>query len=184
MKCSETSSVEELQAVTQFQRLREILMSPQYADHRKRPLAYWALPTDRRLPLAFLGRTLDDLLSTPFAELTATPGVGQKKIRSFVKLLSRAAQTDPAELPVDLIPAPSDGEPPASTTGESNGFDPSAVSAQIAERLRAEMQSGDEKPVVLNGRGYNYRTVRDPLHEIKTVETEAKKQREQAPASR
>jgi len=63
-------------------------------------------------------------------------------------------------------------------------LDPSAVSAQIAERLRVEMQSSDEKPVVLNGRGYNYRTVRDPQHEIKIVETEAKSQREQAPASR
>ena len=62
-------------------------------------------------------------------------------------------------------------------------LDPSAVSAQIAERLRVEMQSSDEKPVVLNGRGYNYRIVRDPLHEIKILETEAKKQREQAPAS-
>ena len=40
--------------------------------------------------------------------------------------------------------------------------DRSAVSAQIAERIRAEMQSSGEKPIVLNGRGYNYRTVAGP----------------------
>jgi len=128
MKRSKAPSVEELQVVGRFESFRKILLSDTYANHLPRPLAYWALPTDRRLPLAFLGRTLDDLLSTPFAELAGTPGVGQKKIRSFVNLLSRAAKTDPAELPVDLVPAPFDGEPPASSTGESNGFDPSTVS--------------------------------------------------------
>jgi hypothetical protein len=62
--------------------------------------------------------------------------------------------------------------------------DRSAVAARIAERLRAEMQSSDEKPIVLNGRGYNYRTARDPLREIETVETEAKRRPEQPPARR
>jgi hypothetical protein len=60
----------------------------------------------------------------------------------------------------------------------------SALSAQIAERLRAEMLSGDEKPVVLNSRGYNYRTPRDPLRDLEIVESEARRQRQQAPASR
>lgn len=128
MKRSKAPSVEELQVVSRFESFRKILLSDAYAGHLPRPLAYWALPSDRRLPLAFLGRTLEDLLNTPFAELSATPGVGQKKIRSFVKLLSRAAQTDPAELPTGLVPVPFDEGPPASTTGESNGFDPSTVS--------------------------------------------------------
>ena len=60
----------------------------------------------------------------------------------------------------------------------------SGVSAKIAERLRAEMQSGDEKPVVLNGRGYNYTISRDPQRELRIVESEAKSQQEQAPAGR
>ena len=98
--------MEELQVISQFEGLRKILLSDQYADHRTRPLAYWALPTDRRLPLAFLGRTLDDLLNVPFSELSSTPGVGQKKMCSFVKLLARAANTDPADLPADLINLP------------------------------------------------------------------------------
>jgi hypothetical protein len=62
--------------------------------------------------------------------------------------------------------------------------DRSVLSARIAERLRAEMQSGGEKPVALNGRGYNYRTARDPLRELAIVEAEAKRQGEEAAASR
>ena len=84
MKLSKTASVEELQVISRFESLRKILLSEQYADHRKKPLAYWALPTDRRLPLAFLGRTLEDLLRAPFSELSNTPGIGQKKMCSFV----------------------------------------------------------------------------------------------------
>jgi hypothetical protein len=68
--------------------------------------------------------------------------------------------------------------------GAEPRIDRSALAAQIAERLRAEMQKSDEKPVVLNSRGYNYRTARDPLAELKTVETESRSQREQAPPGR
>ena len=106
MKFTKSASVEELQVISRFESLRKILLSEQYADHLKKPLAYWALPTDRRLPLAFLGRTLEDLLQTPFTELSNTPGIGQKKICSFVKLLARAANTDPSELPTDNVPLP------------------------------------------------------------------------------
>jgi len=60
----------------------------------------------------------------------------------------------------------------------------SGISAKIAERLQAEMQSSDEKPVVLNGRGYNYRVFRDPQRELEMVESEAARQREQAPTGR
>ena len=104
MKFTKSASVEELQVISRFESLRKILLSEQYADHLKKPLAYWALPTDRRLPLAFLGRTLEDLLQTPFSELSNTPGIGQKKICSFVKLLARAANTDPSELPTEASP--------------------------------------------------------------------------------
>jgi hypothetical protein len=62
--------------------------------------------------------------------------------------------------------------------------DRSLLAAQIAERLQAEMQKSDDKPVVLNSRGYNYRTARDPLAELRAVETEARSQREQAPPGR
>ena len=49
------------------------------------------------------GARCGDLLNTPFAELSATPGIGRKKIASFVQLLARAANTDPAELPADIL---------------------------------------------------------------------------------
>jgi len=140
MKLSKTSSVEQLQVISRFETLRNILLAEQYADHLQKPLAYWALPSDRRLPLAFLGRTLKDLLNTPFAELSRTPGIGQKKIASFVKLLARAANTDPAELPVDLIDPPSNGEEAsAEASSNGNGFDPGNVSEVLFSRWRASV---------------------------------------------
>ena len=137
MKLAKTSSVEELKVVGRFSSLCKILLSDQYARHLDKPLAYWALPTDRRLPLAFLARTLDDLLNTPFADLSATPGIGQKKIRSFVTLLSRVAKTDPSELPVEVAHTGGNGTTPSAKTPTSNGFDPSAVSEVVWSQGRA-----------------------------------------------
>jgi hypothetical protein len=149
MKFTKSASVEELQVVSRFESLRKILLSEQYTDHLKKPLAYWALPTDRRLPLAFLGRTLEDLLRTPFSELTNTPGIGQKKICSFVKLLARAANTDPAELPLDDVAIPAGT---ADTTNghhaATNGFDPTTVSEVVWSQWRASIAKhglGEEK---------------------------------------
>jgi len=88
-------------------------MSDEYVDHR-RNLAYWALPTDRRLPLAFLGRTLEELLRAPFRNCP-TRRCRAKKMCSFVKLLGRAANTDPSELPADATIYPS--KPVATETG-------------------------------------------------------------------
>lgn len=135
MNLGKVSSVEELQVVTRFESLRKILLSEPYANHLDKPLAYWALPTDRRLPLAFLGRPLGELLRTPFAELCRTPGIGQKKIRSFVKLLSRVANTDPAELPSDFAMPSGNGKNGAG--GSTNGFDPATVSEVVWAQWRA-----------------------------------------------
>ena len=149
MKFTKSASVEELQVVGRFESLRKILLSDQYIDHLKKPLAYWALPTDRRLPLAFLGRTLEDLLRQPFTVLTNTPGIGQKKICSFVKLLARAANTDPAELPLDDVTLPSG--PAESHDGQEDsvdGFDPTSVSEVVWGQWRASVNKhglGEEK---------------------------------------
>jgi hypothetical protein len=140
MKFNKTASVEELQVISRFEGLRNILLSDQYADHRKKPLAYWALPTDRRLPLAFLGRTLDDLLTVPFSELSNTAGVGQKKMCSFVKLLARAANTDPSQLPADAInlsQKEAEGGNQAAVGG--NGFNPAEVSEIVWSQWRASV---------------------------------------------
>ena len=137
-------SVEELQAIGRFESLRKILLSETYAQHLDKPLAYWARPTDRRLPLAFLNRALKDLLNTPFDELAQTSGIGQKKMISFVKLLARVADTDPADLPIDiddfhLQAKKTLSSDTYSTNCSNNGFDPATVSELQWEQWRASI---------------------------------------------
>ncbi len=141
MKPSETSSAQRLRLLSRFESLRKILTSEDHAEYLEKPLAYWALPTDRRLPLAFLGRTLEDLLSRPFAELSATPGIGQKKICSFVELLARAAGTDPSQLSLEVASVPEDCQTASAdgTSAGGNGFDPASVSEVVWSRCRASV---------------------------------------------
>ncbi len=144
MVFSKATSVEELQVIGRLESLRKILLSDDYSDHLERPLSYWALPTDRRLPLAFLGRTLRDLLNTPLVELSATPGIGQKKMNSFVGLLARVADTDPSDLPVNLAAAKASEKAAA---GEplpvGDGFDPAAVSEVVWSKWQASVMKHD-----------------------------------------
>jgi hypothetical protein len=137
MKFCKSSSVEEFQVISRFESLRDVLLAERYAEHRTRPLAYWALPTDRRLPLAFLGRLLGDLLATPFEELSATPGIGQKKIGSFLKLLERVVETDPEELKAEKQVLAGHGGPPRSDPRED--FDPAGVSEVVWAQWRASV---------------------------------------------
>jgi hypothetical protein len=139
VKTIKTASVEQLQLISRFETLRRMLLGEPYARHLERPLAYWALPTDRRLPLAFLGRTLQDLLDAAYSELSATPGIGQKKMRSFVKLLARVANTDPTALPSDLASVPENGKPASLPAPEANGFDPASVSEIVWAQWRASV---------------------------------------------
>lgn len=55
---------------------------------------------------------------------------------------------------------------------------------QIAARIRTEMMSSGERPIVLNGRGYNYRVARDPQRELELLRAEALRQQEQAASGR
>ncbi len=133
MKMNKVTSVEDYKIVSSFQSLRKTLMDDKFADRLEKPLAYWALPNDRRLPLAFLGRTIKDLLATPFEELSATPGIGQKKISSLVKLLSRAIKDHPPAVPFGLSEL---NETKKAATVEKprrqdTGFDPSIVSEAL-----------------------------------------------------
>lgn len=137
MIINKTASVEEYKIASRFESLRKILKSEEYSHHLEKPLAYWALPTDRRLPLVLLGRTLRDLLDVPFAELAATPGIGQKKTRSLVGLLARAANTDPEDLIMDEVkPAANDPEYQKEAAPSKN-FDPSTVSEVVWAQWRA-----------------------------------------------
>ncbi len=139
MKTMKTASLEQLQLIGRFETFRRMLVGEQYARHLERPLAYWALPTDRRLPLAFLGRTLQDLLQTPYSELAATAGIGQKKMRSFVKLLARVANTDAVDLPSDPALLPENGKRASLHDSGGNGFDPAAVSEMVWAQWRASV---------------------------------------------
>lgn len=80
-----------------FDKIRNLLLTDRYAPQLSHPLAYWALPADRRLPRALLHRPLGDLLRTPYDSLAAVPGIGQKKMQSLLKLLDRALHTDELE---------------------------------------------------------------------------------------
>lgn len=133
MKMNKVTSVEDYKIVSSFQSLRKTLLDDKFADRLEKPLAYWALPNDRRLPLAFLGRTIKDLLATPFEELSATPGIGQKKISSLVKLLSRATKDHPPAVPFGLTDLNDAKKTAAAEKSRRPGmpFDPSIVSEAL-----------------------------------------------------
>lgn len=144
------STVEDLKLNTSYEAIRKTLLQDHYADRLSKPLGYWVLPNDRRLPLAFLGRSLQELLSTPFQELSATPGIGQKKISSLVKLLHRATRDEPPAVPFGISELASEmrsSEKPSSVE-PTDDFDPSLVSEALWTQWRDEVrkrQVGDEK---------------------------------------
>lgn len=134
-----TSAVVEFKLVARFEKLRKQLLDESYSDRLDKPLAFWVLPNDRRLPLAFMGWTIRDLLSTPFEELLGTAGVGQKKIISLVALLARVA----TELPSDDM---SDGEFATSELSSDgvNGddvFEPATVSEALWTKWQTAIRS-------------------------------------------
>jgi hypothetical protein len=82
MASNKTASFDELQTAAHFEQIRGVLLQEKFRPHRERPLAFWSLPSDRRLPLAFMGWSIQEILETPFEELASTPSIGEKKIRS------------------------------------------------------------------------------------------------------
>ena len=127
------TSAEDYKLISSFETVRSLLSEEKFADRLQKPLAYWALPNDRRLPLAFLGRTIADLLNTPFDELSATAGIGQKKIASLVKLLHRATEDTPPAVPFGLsdLTGEEEGKTPPTEGNDGKKFDPSMVSESL-----------------------------------------------------
>jgi hypothetical protein len=124
------SSADDVKLMSSYETVRAELLAPQFADRIDKPLAFWALPNDRRLPTAFLGRTLRDLLSTPYPQLAATAGIGRKKLITFVKLLVRATKDD--ALGPDALNEMQAQEPePISGLDEMGNFDPNRVSEVV-----------------------------------------------------
>lgn len=114
------ASIEHLRGVTRYEQLRKTILEARASGDLEKPLAHWVLPADRRLPLALLDRCLGDLLETGFDELAATPGVGQTKLRSFLNLLTRVADSGPEEN--------GNGKKPTAPSLTPDRFDPSCVS--------------------------------------------------------
>jgi hypothetical protein len=132
MKMNKATSVEDFKLVSSFESLRKTLLQDRYRDRMEKPLAYWALPSDRRLPLAFLGRTIGDLLATPFGDLTATQGIGQKKISSLMKLLARATKDEPPAVPFGITELSEESRPAAmENSPDRANFDPMLVSEAL-----------------------------------------------------
>ncbi len=136
MKLNRTQSVVDYKLLSRFEHVRDKLLAEKPADVLDRPLAFWTVPNDRRLPLAFMGRSIRNILTTPFEELYSTAGVGQKKIAGLVDLLNRVAT---ARMPDDPLT-------PASSSNKRNsaeplpgdaGFDPSGVSESDWQRWRS-----------------------------------------------
>lgn len=110
-----------------YERLRKALLDRPDSGLLDKQLSYWVLPTDRRLPIAFLDRPLRSLLEHDLDELLATPGVGHKKILGFFDLLRRAAKADSETAPFGL---PGDKER-VEPTPARDGFDPTVVSEAL-----------------------------------------------------
>ena len=81
-----------------FAALREAILAEVPPRLLDQPLAAWALPTDRALPRAHLGRPLRKLLATSFESLCSVRGMGPKKVACLLELLRRVAPT-PADAP-------------------------------------------------------------------------------------
>jgi hypothetical protein len=143
MKLTRSTSVLEYKLVSSFENVRKKLLQPKFADRLEKPLAYWALSGDRRLPLAFMGRTLRDLLDTPFEELYATPGIGQKKIHSLIDLLNRATKDQPlGAVAVEAEPTDRNGAA-SEQAAQAGSTDPGIVSEALWERWRASVREFD-----------------------------------------
>jgi len=129
------NSVEDHKLNVAFQAACRTLTDPQFADRLDKPVAFWALPSDRRLPMALLGHSLRQLVDSPLGELASTPGIGKKKIHSLIKLLNRASKDQPPAL-AEVGQTKSDGKRSARGMAEPAGFDASGVSEVLWEQWR------------------------------------------------
>src|SRR3954469_16200616 len=112
-----------------YERLRKSLVERPDDGRLDKALSYWVLPTDRRLPIAFLDRPLRELLSQPFDDLMSTPGVGHKKILGFFDLLKRASKATAPDAPFGLSSPESAKRQKAPVP--TGGFDASIVSESL-----------------------------------------------------
>jgi len=92
---------------SEFQAVRETLLQSKYVERRRKPIVYWSKPDDRRLPLALIDQTVDQVLAKSFEELCLTRGIGVKKLRMMIELLERAIAGDPQLPEIESTSSPS-----------------------------------------------------------------------------
>lgn len=78
MNKTSRSVVTDYRLEQRFEQLRTRLAEPSQADGLERPLAFFAAPNDRHLPLALIDRTVRELIAAPLAELLGARNRSQK----------------------------------------------------------------------------------------------------------
>jgi len=138
-------NAEELKLKSSFESLQSALAHDRFQDRLDLPLAFWTLPSDRRLPLVLLDHPLRSVIASGFEELAATPGIGTKKLHSLLLLLQRAAKDAPPSIPITVDFAPPILAP--STNGRfrpvdgKGRFDHTLVSESLWQQWRETAES-------------------------------------------
>ena len=99
MSVSKKIPLGEHRLVAQYLELCETLRSPAYSRHLEKRLAFWVNPSDKRLPIVLLGRTVGEILKMSSEELLRYPSIGEKKFSALVSLLVRIANTPDSQVP-------------------------------------------------------------------------------------
>ena len=134
------SAAENYQLFSKYESLRAMLLDRRSGDHLDKPLAFWALPSDKRLPTALLGQPLGVLLSSSFDALIATPGIGPTKIRSMLMLMARAANNETPQT-LDIGGSNGNGRHSAIDEPQRNAYDPATVSEALWSRWQATVRA-------------------------------------------
>jgi len=98
VKSDRAHTLEEMKLAEQYEQFQETLSKDEYAPHRAKPLAFWALPSDRCLPLVLMGRKTGDLIRRSYDDIVDVPGIGRRKLEKYLMLLSRVQATTPEEI--------------------------------------------------------------------------------------
>src|SRR4051812_26521381 len=131
---AKTSTASDVKLASNYDALRKTLLQKEFHARLDRPLAFWALPNDRRLPTALLGKTLRELFKHSFDQLASTAGIGRKKLEMLIKLLVRATKQDAVDAKLENLPGAD--EEPADGRDEKGQFDPLRVSEMVWTRWR------------------------------------------------
>ncbi len=122
MSVSKKIPIGEHRLGAQYLELRETLQTPKYQRHLEKRLAYWVNLSDKRLPIALLGRTVGEILDMSMDELMGFPSIGEKKFNALVSLLGRIADTSEVMIPLpeEYASEPGEREQPVFAGNEPN----------------------------------------------------------------